>query len=387
MTDPSPSMMRSRALSDQIIQRIRAQGPIAFSAFMEAALYTPELGYYMQPDLTLGADFITSPQLGPWLAQCLAEACLPVLQQCGTDSCLVEFGPGSGQLCHDVLSACAAAGVVPARYYMIEISPSLRALQARTCETLPPDLKDRITWVSACPPCSGVVIANEFLDAWPIEQFSIMPDIHTRCVGVSDQGELSWQLQLTDPSEPLYQAVSSLKLNRPQGFYSEIQLNTRAWFDQLYQSLSQGAVILLDYGMPEGAYYSETRGQGTVRCHTQHRVHDDPLCGPGLQDITAQVNWTAVARDAIDVGWQMLGYSAQAQFLLNNGLADRLKSLEHELTLEDCLAIKQLTLPTEMGEAFKVLGLSKGCDAHWFAQHDRQLSLWHKMEADEWHVM
>ena len=377
MTKVDQSLQRSMALFDQICELIRSKGPISFKTFMDKALYTPELGYYMQSGLTLGQDFITSPQLGPWFAASLAQASQPLLKACPAEACVVEFGPGSGQLCYDFLMACDRSHTLPDRYYLVEISPSLRALQAHTCETLPAHLKSRIEWVDACPEMSGVVIANEFIDAWPIDQFALMPDIQMRCVDLNDEGALTWRLQPLDSSDPCYQAVESLSLERVNGFYSEIQLDLNQWFRDTSAQIKQGGVLLIDYGLTERMYYDPGRMQGTLRCHSGHRVHDDPLFQPGTQDITAKVNWTAVARAALASGWTLSGDTDQASFLMKNGLERELMQREAPLSLEAALQIKQLTLPTEMGQAFQVLGLSKHASMSCFDACDRQPSLWY----------
>ena len=366
---------RSEQLMHQIIRHIEQSQVISFADYMAKALYTPELGYYMQPEITIGQDFTTAPMQGPWLAQCLAQAWQSLAKQCDDQASVVEFGPGSGQLCHDFLLAAQHLDCLPERYELIDISPALKKLQQLTVSTLPDTLQQRIHWVDAPSEMQGLILANEFIDAWPVHQFALNPQLQERCVGLDEKNQLTWVYRDLLASQPLYQAVTALNLPAYKGFHSEVLLSLSDWFQDMARCMVRGAMLLIDYGMPQCAYYHPQRATGTVRCHSQHRAHDDPLLWPGLQDITAQVDFSAVKRAALQADWRIVGYAGQAEFMLNNGLQTKLVEQEALLTIQDRLQIKQLLMPTEMGEAFKVFGASRGLTLPWFDGIDRQASL------------
>lgn len=355
---------RSKKLKQLIISKINQQGSISIAEYIEQALYHPTLGYYMQDSMHIGKDFITAPQLGPWLANCIGHCWQKIHNKVDT---IIEFGPGSGQMCLDFLLYCKKYKVLPKNYYLIELSPGLKKQQQHLLKNL--NIKTNIEWLTTPPTTKCLIIANEFFDAWPVEQFIIQKDIEQRRVKCNQENNLIFCNNPLSKNNSIYNAVKNLYItNKP--YYSEIQLNYAQWFSDQYQKSSVGGMIILDYGMHQKAYYAKDRYQGTIQCFTQHRAHSDFLSYPGLQDITAQIDFTSLKNEACKAGWQIAGYSSQAQFMLQNGLDKILTTTD--LSIEDKLAIKQLLMPSEMGEAFKVIGFTKNLAVDWFKDHNKQ---------------
>ena len=355
---------RSKKLKQLIISKIKQQESISIAEYIEQALYNRTLGYYMQDSMQIGKDFITAPHLGPWLAACIGNCWKKIHNQVDT---VIEFGPGSGQLCLDFLIYCKKHNILPKNYYLIELSCGLKKQQKNLLKSL--NIETNIEWLTQPPTTKCLIIANEFFDAWPVEQFIIKQDIEQRRVTTDKDNNLIFCSKNIPNNSQLYSSVQKLCItNNP--YYSEIQLNYARWFTDQYQKSIIGGMIILDYGMHQNAYYAEDRYQGTIQCFTQHRAHSDFLSYPGLQDITSQIDFTALKNQACKAGWQIAGYSSQAQFMLQNGLDKLLTTTD--LSIEDKLAIKQLLMPSEMGEAFKVIGFTKNLAVNWFKDHNRQ---------------
>lgn len=355
---------RSKALLAIIAARISDFKYITVKDFISLALYHSDYGYYMQPDFNIGQDFITAPHLsGRWLAAAIAYNWQQLLRH-KSNLDIIEYGPGSGKLCYDLLLECKDCP--PNNYYLVELSPALKLKQQQLLKTLPDNLFNKVKWVDSIPVTQGLIIANEFFDAWPVAQFSLGKNIQERCVTIKDNKLNFVDIDLEENTN-LYQAVKRLNL-KYTNYYSEIQTDYYDWFHTLNQSLTWGGMLILDYGLPQNEYYAPEKFQGTLQCYYQHQVHSDILANIGLQDITSYVDFTALARAAN--GWQIAGYCTQAQFMLQSGLADRLNDLD--LTRQDAFALKQLLLPTEMGHLFKVLGLTKIVEPDWFIEYDKQ---------------
>jgi SAM-dependent MidA family methyltransferase len=364
---PEPSA-EERALSRQLVELIRAEieqagGSIPFARFMELALYAPGLGYYSGGKSKFGAagDFVTAPELGPVFARCLARQCAQVLRLTGGD--ILEAGAGSGALAVELLLELERLEQLPERYRILELSSELRDRQAARLRAHAPHLADRVAWLDALPEPGfrGVVIGNELLDAMPAERFRVGSDgVKSLHVAWQDT-RFIWREAVAD--DAVRQRVASLSL--PEGYESEIGFAAEAWMRSIADVVAEGVVLLVDYGFPRAEFYHPQRMQGTLMCHYRHRAHADPFIFAGLQDITAHVDFTAVAEAGRDAGLALLGYGSQAMFLLGCGLdevAGRAASLDARAQLTLSNEIKKLTLPHEMGELFKVIALGRGID-------------------------
>ena len=338
-------------------------GIIPFDRYMELALYAPGLGYYSAGSRKFGAsgDFITAPEISPVFARCLAGQCQQVLAELGTGD-LLEFGAGSGLLAADLLAEFDNLGQLPQRYLILELSPDLRARQRQTLLDRVPRLAQRVQWLEHLPETGfrGVVVANELLDAMPVHRFRIADgEILEQFVVWSREGFAS--LWASPVEAQLKTALIDLAARR-EDFESEINLRAGPWLSALSTSFEAGLVLLIDYGYSGSEYYLPERNRGTLMCHYRHRAHTDPLRYPGLQDITAHVDFSRTARAAQTAGFSVAGYATQAFFLMGCGL-DRLVAASDPNDLRAHLdlvqGVKRLTLPSEMGERFKVLALSK----------------------------
>jgi SAM-dependent MidA family methyltransferase len=355
---------RCEQLKNLIHTKIHQQGSISVAEYIELALYHPLLGYYMQDSMQIGKDFITAPHLGNWLASCIGDCWQKIRHEV---SDIIEFGPGSGKLCFDFLTYCKDKGSLPKNYYLIELSPGLKKQQQKLLSGL--EVDTNIEWLDSPPTTKSLIIANEFFDAWPVEQFIIQDSIQQRHITLDQSQNLIFINMNIAKDSIFYQEVDKLCITE-KDYYSEIQLNYASWFIEQYQKSIVAGMIIIDYGMHQQAYYAKNKYQGTIQCFTNHRAHSDFLIYPGLQDITAHIDFSALKAQACLAGWQLAGYSSQAQFMLQNGLDQLL--ITTELSLEDKLAVKQLLMPSEMGEAFKVIGFTKNLAVDWFKQHNKQ---------------
>jgi len=360
--------------SDRLLRRIceeieRAGGWIGFARFMELALYEPGLGYYSAGARKLGAsgDFVTAPEISPLFSRCLARQCAEIADHL-TPCDVLELGAGSGIMAADVLAELARIDRLPGRYAILELSADLRERQRETLRNQVPELFERVVWLDALPTgFSGVVLANEVLDAFPVERFRIRSR-EVNALGVTWQlGRLDWSEVRADAG--LLTAVRSIEeaLGQPwpDGYTSEICLRIGPWLAGLGAALERGVMLFVDYGLPRAQYYRAERSDGTLLCHFRHRYHDDPFLNPGLQDIGAWVDFTAVAEAAVAAGLEVSGFTTQAHFLIGTGLEALLASLTHAdlaVRLQTSRQAMVLTLPGEMGERFKVIGLAKGYD-------------------------
>jgi len=374
---PSPSTLptpdeAALAVSEQLTKQIRkimrlAGGRIPFDQFMELALYAPGLGYYVAGSRKFGeaGDFITSPEVSPLFAQCLSRQVKEVLNQLDGGE-ILEFGAGSGILAADMLAELRKLGSLPGRYLIMEVSPELRERQRETLQARVPDLLQRIVWLDHLPTAfKGLVLANELLDAMPVSRFRNTREGMEECfVECDDTGfkEVFSQPQTTGFVVAVTR-VDTTCGGLAEGYVSEINLRQGAWLKSLSGMLGQGAVLLIDYGYPRSEYYHPQRSTGTLMCHYRHRAHPDPFRWIGLQDITSHVDFTAVAQVAVEAGLGLAGYTTQAHFLMASGLDELLVGSDpNDAATHMALVqgVKHLTLPSEMGERFKVLGLVKG---------------------------
>lgn len=373
LPQPTPeAQAHSDRLRDLIRQDIAAQGGwIPFSRFMELALYAPGVGYYSAGARKFGAagDFVTAPELSPLFGRTLARQVADIMAQSAPQ--VLELGAGSGKLAVDMLEELERLDCLPERYAILEVSADLRDRQRALVQQRLPHLASRVHWLDTLPEhISGALVANEVLDALPVH---LVHWTHDRIMerGVASEGEnFVWQERL--PETPaLLQAAQQARpelveaVSVPDDYLSEISLASPGLAGSLSERLQQGVLLFIDYGFGAREYYHPQRSQGTLMCHYRHHAHDDPFFLPGLQDITAHVDFTAVAERAIDSGAHLLGYTSQAHFLINCGITELLSATSPE-NLRDYLPLsaqlQKLTSPAEMGELFKVIALGKGLD-------------------------
>ncbi len=350
----------SGELLGRICREIGVGGPMTFARFMEMALYEPGLGYYRNglQKFGEGGDFVTAPLLSPLFSRCVAKQCAEVLDSLGGGDVL-ELGAGSGVMAADMLLALEGAQKLPDHYYILELSRELQERQRECIAQKAPQLLSRVEWLSRLPEPAmrGVVVANEVLDAMPVHQFCIR-DGELRELFVDWKGdELVWGVG--EPScDELVRRVRDLGVDFAEGYQSEINLMLPAWLKSLVEHLERGYLLFMDYGFLRQEYYHHDRREGTLMCHYRHRAHSNPLIWPGLQDITAHVDFTTVLETAESLGLSVDCYDNQANFLINCGIIDMLRGLDDELELYQLKQqIKRLTLPSEMGELVKVAGV------------------------------
>lgn len=360
----------SQRLQRLLRTEIAAQGGrIPFARFMELALYAPGLGYYSAGARKFGAggDFITAPELSPLFARCLARQCQQALQIL-PDSAIIEVGAGSGIMAADLLCELERLNSLPARYFILELSGELRARQQATLMRHAAHLAGRVVWLDALPRPGfrGVVLANELLDAMPVHLFQVDEDGATELYIACQDDEFIWQrgslseTGLAQRIAAIEQGWHEQDIELSAPYRSEINLAAESWLRSIGALLTAGLVLIIDYGFPRHEYYHPQRAAGTLMCHYRHRAHTNPLLLPGLQDITAHVDFTAIAEAGCAAGLAVAGYATQAAFLIANGLEKMASdSVATSQRLEQARQIKKLTLPSEMGELFKVIALTR----------------------------
>ena len=365
-TPPDEAMAHSRRLAEHIAATIAAEGDwIPFSRYVELALYAPGLGYYAAGARKFGSegDFVTAPEISPIFGQCIARQAAQVLDAVGGE--ILELGPGAGTLAADIFEALRAAGRAPARYRLLEVSADLRERQRDKLARRFPDDIHRFEWMDELPRAfRGIVIANEVLDVVP---FSIVrregDDYRERGVILTDAGFAFDDRRL--PEGDLRRRARAVFPPGDYGYESEISLAAEGLVSTVARCLEAGVALFVDYGFAEREFYHPQRSTGTMRCHYRHRFHGDPFFMPGLQDITAHVDFTAMARAAQSGGAELLGYTTQAFFLISAGMTDILAALDAEGVerMKATSAAHRLVSPAEMGELFKVLAIGRGFDA------------------------
>jgi len=345
----------TKLLKNLIIERIReTNGKLPFSAYMDLALYTPGLGYYMRSDHPFGkkGDFVTAPEISPLFGQCLSQSF--------SDSKLTqiaEFGAGTGKLAKSLL---AQENIE--HYFIIEFSPALREVQKKTLEKY----LSRITWCNDIPAqFEGIILANEIIDAFPATKFCWKNNEVYEYYVTENAGEFFWHL---DKPRESFTEHFVRHLSLPENYTSECHLDIAPWISHLSNHLKKGAIYIIDYGFPRHEFYHPERHQGTLMCHSQHKTHSNPLLSPGDEDITAHVDFTAIAEAAIESSLEVNAYTSQEAFLLDLGITNMAKSPE------EIQAVKLLIHPAEMGELFKVMLLTRNTDTpfHGFSLQDRR---------------
>ena len=387
LPEPAVEAKKHSVLLKQCIQQAcdDAGGCINFAQFLNIALYEPGLGYYSSGLQKFGSkgDFVTAPEISSLFGQCLANQISDVMQNIKKSNddlaYIIEFGAGSGVLAVDILLALEQLGTLPEKYLILELSAELQHRQKKTLSAKAPHLVKHVQWLSRLPEGLNnvIVVANEVLDAMPVDCFKITNvDNNVNSAGIVKElvvDELVVALeggQLISrykPAEPFL--VDKIKMVEQRseigfldGYCSEINLSIKGWLAALENKIDNLVIFLIDYGYNEKEYYHPDRADGTLMCYYQHRAHEDFFWWPGLQDITAFVNFTDVAYCAVDLGLDVAGYSTQAAFLLASGLSELHESLvtdDVQLQIKLSQQIKTLTLPSEMGERFKVMALTK----------------------------
>ena len=368
---PEPEAV-ARAHSERLSAHIRAAiassgGRIAFSRYMDLALYAPGLGYYAAGATKLGAagDFVTAPEMTPLFAKALATQVASILDATQGRE-IVELGGGSGKLAADLLCVLAQRGELPSRYAILEVSPDLIARQRETVERRAPEHQDRVHWIGGLPErIDGVMIANEVLDAVPctllVREGGEWRERGVRWETARDDaaGRFAWADVRADARDA---ALAAARFPSDGDYTSEINPAAEALVEDIGRRMTGGAALFLDYGFPAAEYYHPQRSRGTLMCHYRHRAHGDPFAWPGLTDITAHVDFTAMAEAGERAGLEVAGFTALAPFLIGCGVLDALAATgtpESVPYIRAAADVQKLLAPSEMGELFKVLALAK----------------------------
>ncbi|WP_243048081.1 SAM-dependent methyltransferase [Dyella sp. RRB7] len=368
-----------RAHSDRLLARLReeiaAHGPMPFSQYMERCLYAPGLGYYSAGKTKFGeaGDFITAPELGELFARCVVNATHPVLELLGENADFLELGGGSGAFAEAALKAFAASGTLPRRYLILEPSADLRERQReRLRQALPAELFARVLWLDRPPEQDwrGVLFANEVIDALPTTRFTMRAgEAYEEYVALDGEGRL---MRVDRPADALVSGAvrhveRDMEVEFADGYRSEILPQLPYWVQAIAGSLTAGVMLFVDYGYVRREFYLPERDDGTLRAYYRHRAHNDPLYLPGLNDLTASVDFTALAEAGNSAGFGVAGYLSQAQFLIGSGLQEAFEAAYESAPDEPAryrLAqeVKKLTMPDQMGERFQAMLFARGME-------------------------
>ena len=380
----SEALAHSQRVTEHLRSAIDAHdGWIDFARYMEMALYAPGLGYYAAGATKFGAagDFVTAPELSPLFGRTLALQIAPIVRELKGD--ILELGAGSGALAVDMLLELERQHALPAQYCILELSADLQARQRQRLATQAPHLADRVSWLDALPASfTGIIVGNEVLDALPVHCVQWQHDkIHER--GVTWNGrQFEWALRERREG-PVWQAAQSLLIDQAildTPYTSEINFAAPALIHALAAMLVRGAMIFIDYGFPQREYYHPQRHMGTLRAHYRHHALDDPFFLPGLCDLTAHVDFSALGQAATRSGLTLTGYTSQASFLMNAGITELLMqtpTANAAAYLPQANAVQRLVSPAEMGELFKVIAFTRDFDFQWqgFARGNRSHTL------------
>ena len=368
---PTPdvaSLNHSSTVLEELAKKINTnEGWINFADFMQFILYEPGLGYYSSGTRKLGTggDFTTAPEISNLFGACLADQMIKILHSYPKQM-ILEIGAGSGQLAFDILTRLDNQGFVPDQYYILELSADLKDRQQRLLAKLPDNLLEKVTWLDSLPEnlITGVILGNEVLDAMPCQRFRIQDeDIYEIGVTYTNQ-RLIEQDKLADEviKDSIQSIEKELKRKFENGFVSEIRPNYKNWFSAISASLVSGAIMFIDYGCSRGEYYSTDRSTGTLVCHYQNMAHYDPLYLPGLQDLSAWVDFSLVADVGLEHGCEIKNYISHRDFLLSSGILELVDQIsDQNKRFKTNQAVKQLLLPDQMGDTFKFMLLSKDC--------------------------
>ncbi len=357
----SAALLHSERLRERILAVIDADGPIGFSRFMQMALYEPGLGYYSAGATKFGSggDFITAADLGDFLARTIVATILPQLSRAQRPA-VVELGAGTGAMAADILERLNALGYREVDYRILEPSAQLRARQAEALAKF----GDRVSWIEQLEPGSvtGAIVANEVADALPVDRIMLTLEGWVQLAVIRKGRAFGWVAQpLPAPARALVETLTAeLPEPLPPGYVTEIRPLLDGWVGMLCEALADGVALISDYGMSRREYFHPQRESGTLMCHYRHRAHADPFLYPGLQDITAWVDFSSCARAGVDAGAEVAGYTTQGSWIAETLLTD--SSSLPALDAVDAARLKTLLLPGEMGERFKVLMLGRGSE-------------------------
>jgi len=351
---------------EHLVRAIQGSGGwISFERYMELALYAPGLGYYSAGATKLGAggDFTTAPEISALFGACVARQCAEVLSLI-PQGAILEIGAGTGRLAVDVLSRLHRARCLPARYSILEVSADLRARQRAALERLPAELSARVEWLSE-PPASfaGVILANEVLDALPVRRFRWVPGRTEECGVGCEADRFTWASRPADRAMSEHCERLAAGCGWEAGYVSEYCPRMPAWTAAVAGVLRAGAVLWFDYGLPRAEYYLPERHDGTLLCHFRHRTETDPFRFPGLQDISAWVDFTALAEAGRDAGFRVAGFTTQTYFLAGLGIDEEMRELAGGDAGRAALfanEARRLMMPGEMGERFKAMAWIRG---------------------------
>jgi SAM-dependent MidA family methyltransferase len=353
-----------------VMQQISAAGGwLSFETYMDLVLYAPGLGYYSSGAQKIGAggDFTTAPEVSSLFGACVAVQCAEILDEVSA-GCILEIGAGSGRLAVDILARLESLGKLPERYLILDVSADLRERQRQSIDQHLPHLLERVSWLDQPPDAAfdGVILANEVLDALPVVRFRQRDGGVEELGVVLEHGHFAWAAR--PASARIVQVCRELSQaggGWDDGYESEYCARLAPWTRAVTQALRKGAVMWFDYGLPRSQYYFPQRRDGTLLCHFRHRAHDDVFLHPGLQDITAWVDFTSLAEASHEAGFELAGFTTQAFFLAASGIAREMQRIGgHDETTLARLGnqARQLVLPGEMGERFKSMAWSKALD-------------------------
>jgi SAM-dependent MidA family methyltransferase len=350
----------------------RNQNWMSFDRYMELALYAPGLGYYSAGahKFGVGGDFITAPEISPLFSRCIANQCAQVLASL-SDGSVMELGAGSGVMAAEILLQLETVNRLPVHYYILEISADLQQRQQQLLGKIIPHLLHRVQWLSTLPKnFSGMAIANEVLDALPVKRFgAVTGAIKELGVSTGDSG-FRWQSRALDKAtrSAVEHIIADTGHAFIDGYGSEINVLLAGWVQSLSESMQRGVMLFVDYGLPRKQYYSEERTHGTLNCFFKHHQHDNPFINVGIQDITAWVDFSALAEAGVSAGLELCGFVTQANFLIGAGIESLLHEAMNHGDITDAQRwklsqqVQQLMLPDAMGESFKAMAFHKDCD-------------------------
>ncbi len=380
---PNPDELALK-LSESLQEKIRLAiinngGSISFEQYMQMALYEPGLGYYSAGSSKFGeqGDFVTAPEISPLFSRCIARQCQQVLSEKSStevwSSSILELGPGTGKMAIDIMRELKRNNSLPETYYLLEPSADLRQRQQLNIKDAIPQLEERFVWLDHLPEekIKGVILANEVIDAMPVKRIVIDSELEEYAVacdsGTNDQTRFIWTKREVDKDliSEVQEIFDMLREKLATPYITEINCNIKPWLNSLNDVLDEGLILISDYGYPRQEYFHPQRRAGTLICHYRHHAHDDPFLYPGLQDITASVDFTTVAEAAVDTGLHVSGFTTQAHFLIACGLDQFVSEYETDDAVERSKMthqVSKLTMPGEMGEKFKFIGLTKALD-------------------------
>ena len=367
---PEPTQQlkqQSQLLSDIIIKDIQHNGPMTFAKYMDLALYHIPYGYYRSQLIKFGeqGDFITAPDISPLFSYCIANYCQDILTQL-EQGCIFELGAGTGRMACDILIHLKKLESLPHQYYILEPCASLQQRQQQLIKQEIPQLAHLVEWLNKLPSkqFDGLILANEVIDAMPVHIIEAEANNTLKeCFVGYENNELYWHLD--QPSTPQLamcwnHICHNLEQPLPTPYRTEINLYLKPWLQSLAEVLQQGTMLFIDYGFLADSYYHPQRSSGTVMCHFQHHAHSNPLIYPGIQDITAHVDFSAVAEAGLAAGCEVAEFCNQATFLNQHGIANLVEpQADPQTQLQLASALKKLMMPHEMGELFKVMALVK----------------------------